>query len=146
MKALHQRDTEQDHRASHDQRSDNSPNQNATLCKRRNAKMRENQHKHKNIVHAQRILDEIGGEKIEAVMWSLDTPDQGIKCQRHEQPDHGPLKPGTHAQFATATLGGEEEHARSEEHTSELQSRFDLVCRLLLEKKKPSTSTCGMAS
>src|SRR5207249_5643305 len=27
-------------------------------------------------------------------------------------------------------------HSRSEEHTSELQSRFDLVCRLLLEKKK----------
>src|SRR5699024_12004030 len=27
-------------------------------------------------------------------------------------------------------------HLRSEEHTSELQSRFDLVCRLLLEKKK----------
>src|SRR5437868_12186500 len=32
--------------------------------------------------------------------------------------------------------------ARSEEHTSELQSRFDLVCRLLLEKKKTlNTST-----
>src|SRR5207249_11830747 len=28
------------------------------------------------------------------------------------------------------------EGVRSEEHTSELQSRFDLVCRLLLEKKK----------
>src|SRR5690606_41564816 len=28
------------------------------------------------------------------------------------------------------------EHARSEEHTSELQSRENLVCRLLLEKKK----------
>src|SRR5690349_22602548 len=27
-------------------------------------------------------------------------------------------------------------HRRSEEHTSELQSRRDLVCRLLLEKKK----------
>src|SRR5699024_11609986 len=27
---------------------------------------------------------------------------------------------------------------RSEEHTSELQSRFDLVCRLLLEKYNPS--------
>src|SRR5699024_10155329 len=26
-------------------------------------------------------------------------------------------------------------HYRSEEHTSELQSRFDIVCRLLLEKK-----------
>src|SRR3989449_6305578 len=28
---------------------------------------------------------------------------------------------------------------RSEEHTSELQSRLHLVCRLLLEKKKPTT-------
>src|SRR2546422_5402743 len=32
------------------------------------------------------------------------------------------------------TLGAE--HHRSEEHTSELQSRLHLVCRLLLEKKK----------
>src|SRR5699024_12544582 len=30
---------------------------------------------------------------------------------------------------------------RSEEHTSELQSRFDLVCRLLLEKKKMKLQT-----
>src|SRR2546421_1758958 len=30
--------------------------------------------------------------------------------------------------------------ARSEEHTSELQSRSDLVCRLLLEKKKKKTA------
>src|SRR5207247_11151416 len=30
--------------------------------------------------------------------------------------------------------------SRSEEHTSELQSRVDLVCRLLLEKKKVSLS------
>src|SRR2546428_8476406 len=30
---------------------------------------------------------------------------------------------------------------RSEEHTSELQSRSDLVCRLLLEKKKKKTCT-----
>src|SRR5690349_23121888 len=31
--------------------------------------------------------------------------------------------------------------ARSEEHTSELQSRRDLVCRLLLEKKKKKIQT-----
>src|SRR5437868_12907898 len=35
----------------------------------------------------------------------------------------------------SAAMGG-----RSEEHTSELQSRFDLVCRLLLEKKKKNQS------
>src|SRR3712207_6972452 len=32
--------------------------------------------------------------------------------------------------------------ARSEEHTSELQSRQYLVCRLLLEKKKKCTTLC----
>src|SRR5438067_9925560 len=32
-------------------------------------------------------------------------------------------------------FGGYTTFSRSEEHTSELQSRFDLVCRLLLEKK-----------
>src|SRR2546422_3322998 len=31
-------------------------------------------------------------------------------------------------------------HLRSEEHTSELQSRLHLVCRLLLEKKKNKTN------
>src|SRR5438094_7807549 len=31
--------------------------------------------------------------------------------------------------------------ARSEEHTSELQSPYDLVCRLLLEKKKKKNVT-----
>src|SRR2546422_5802769 len=38
-------------------------------------------------------------------------------------------------------------HGRSEEHTSELQSRLHLVCRLLLEKKKKNRNTqhCGSA-
>src|SRR5438067_9788179 len=43
------------------------------------------------------------------------------------------------AVFATLPPPGEPDvipPIRSEEHTSELQSRFDLVCRLLLEKKK----------
>src|SRR5699024_12797449 len=50
--------------------------------------------------------------------------------------------------LGTGTLGDKIGHRlmfmigvmiRSEEHTSELQSRFDLVCRLLLEKKKKSS-------
>src|SRR5699024_11756205 len=43
------------------------------------------------------------------------------------------LGPEGRAVLGHAQLG------RSEEHTSELQSRFDLVCRLLLEKKKKLT-------
>src|SRR3712207_7748970 len=37
---------------------------------------------------------------------------------------------------ATSSAGGVELDLRSEEHTSELQSRQYIVCRLLLEKKK----------
>src|SRR5438132_3315577 len=36
------------------------------------------------------------------------------------------------------------EHDRSEEHTSELQSHSDLVCRLLLEKKNEEEDTRGL--
>src|SRR5699024_11827412 len=46
------------------------------------------------------------------------------------------------SRYATAEeflLRPEPTWERSEEHTSELQSRFDLVCRLLLEKKKSLT-------
>src|SRR5690349_23852818 len=48
---------------------------------------------------------------------------------------------GTPVRFTTWSAAGTEAAiggARSEEHTSELQSRRDLVCRLLLEKKKAS--------
>src|SRR5690349_22086975 len=38
--------------------------------------------------------------------------------------------------------GAHDVGARSEEHTSELQSRRDLVCRLLLEKKNLCTPAC----
>src|SRR5438034_8001288 len=42
---------------------------------------------------------------------------------------HGPLRPRLRSGAPGTSL-------RSEEHTSELQSHSDLVCRLLLEKKK----------
>src|SRR5690606_39993359 len=47
---------------------------------------------------------------------------------------------GIHSQVIARRTGTDDDHAaalyRSEEHTSELQSRENLVCRLLLEKKK----------
>src|SRR5699024_11593081 len=46
-----------------------------------------------------------------------------------------PSMPGIY-QITLDLLEEELSDIRSEEHTSELQSRFELVCRLLLEKKK----------
>src|SRR5947209_13244676 len=56
--------------------------------------------------------------------------------QRHDAyPEHVPYR-----------LAGVIEPVRSEEHTSELQSRQYLVCRLLLEKKKSKQTTESGAS
>src|SRR5437867_9323456 len=38
------------------------------------------------------------------------------------------------------------DYARSEEHTSELQSPYDLVCRLLLEKKKNEQHVAALSA
>src|SRR2546428_6753134 len=46
---------------------------------------------------------------------------------------------------SVGTVSGERKD-RSEEHTSELQSRSDLVCRLLLEKKKKKDSSARITS
>src|SRR5216684_7041398 len=55
-----------------------------------------------------------------------------FRSSRHGRPRGSP--PATPYRSTAAPLRGEP--ARSEEHTSELQSRLHLVCRLLLEKKK----------
>src|SRR5256885_12726782 len=48
----------------------------------------------------------------------------------------GPGVARRHRRAALHAIGGQPVHDRSEEHTSELQSPCNLVCRLLLEKKK----------
>src|SRR5436190_21752657 len=47
---------------------------------------------------------------------------------------------GTAARGCSVCGGRPARSGRSEEHTSELQSHSDLVCRLLLEKKKKKTT------
>src|SRR5438046_5053343 len=97
MKALHQRDTAQDHRATHDQCPDYSPDQDAMLRARRNAKVRKNEHENKNVIHAQRVFDEVAGEKIQPVMWSFDAPHQRVKSKRQDYPQHAASRRRTHA-------------------------------------------------
>src|SRR5256885_13082331 len=53
--------------------------------------------------------------------------------ERHQEPEQKP-------DAAEQELKREDHRTRSEEHTSELQSPCNLVCRLLLEKKKEPIS------
>src|SRR3712207_7677195 len=57
---------------------------------------------------------------------------RGRRRDRHAQAGGGGRRPGRQE--------GRTDRRRSEEHTSELQSRQYLVCRLLLEKKKNKQS------
>src|SRR5260370_26895251 len=56
------------------------------------------------------------------------------------------LRVGWPAADATAAAQAELDIDRSEEHTSELQSHLNLVCRLLLEKKKNSSGLSRRAA
>src|SRR2546426_8955008 len=56
--------------------------------------------------------------------------------RRYAQELQRPILPGGNARGLSATGGASGDSGRSEEHTSELQSPCNLVCRLLLEKKK----------
>src|SRR3712207_7485161 len=57
--------------------------------------------------------------------------DARSRCRRGGDRSSGRTRPG-----GLGRAGRDAPRARSEEHTSELQSRQYLVCRLLLEKKK----------
>src|SRR5438034_6985531 len=66
-------------------------------------------------------------------------PDKGKPAARRGRKATG-LTP-VRAPVSRVAEGGGRFHVRSEEHTSELQSHSDLVCRLLLEKKKTKKKT-----
>src|SRR5260221_10229504 len=68
----------------------------------------------------------------------------GVERNPHVAVDGGGKvagRDGALLDVAAVLLGGADHLARSEEHTSELQSHSDLVCRLLLEKKKKQYSS-----
>src|SRR5207249_6941530 len=56
---------------------------------------------------------------------------------------HEHLTSDRRREAGTGVVEGDRGWSRAEEHTSELQSRFDLVCRLLLEKKKNRKRPCS---
>src|SRR2546421_7910344 len=70
-----------------------------------------------------------------AVKAEGDVPDLPSEDQQDRTQLDTQLPPGEQRHHGQHHARQEAQH-RSEEHTSELQSRSDLVCRLLLEKKK----------
>src|SRR3712207_7902236 len=70
---------------------------------------------------------------------------QGLGGEDHAAPGLGRIAVGdaVEGHDPPSLVGRGRQDLRSEEHTSELQSRPYLVCRLLLEKKKNQPSHCS---
>src|SRR3989449_7587447 len=77
------------------------------------------------------ILEEADAIRIMAEVPGIDPKDVKISVEGNVLTIHG-----TKQQVAEERTERVHRYERSEEHTSELQSRLHLVCRLLLEKKK----------
>src|SRR5699024_11395412 len=84
------------------------------------------------IIHHLRDSDLEQGCELEEAIEMLTAAVRGKALLAH----FAPIETAFYS-HACKKLWGKE--PRSEEHTSELQSRFDLVCRLLLEKKNKDT-------
>ena len=95
-KAGHERNTEKDHDSAHDQRAEDSPDQDAVLRARRNAKILKDENEDKDVVDAERVFDEVAGEKIEAVLGAAHFPDEQIEKQRKDDPNEAAMCGGSH--------------------------------------------------
>src|SRR2546422_7124396 len=84
--------------------------------------------------HAELVVDLLDGAQSIGVRAAAGD-EFAVRARQIEFP--AAVEPAVEVPNARAVAADEVEHvARSEEHTSELQSRLHLVCRLLLEKKK----------
>src|SRR5437763_619402 len=104
MKPLHESDPEPDHHAPHHKRSKNSPNQDAMLGARRDPEIIKDQDENENVIDAERVFDDVAGQKIEPRIVALRFPDEHAKPERKHDPDQAALDRGPHAQLAGAPL------------------------------------------
>src|SRR6266849_4657211 len=108
---------------------------------------------HELLVQTLRVLEHLDEGRDSG---TIDVPD-GLQVQSEllrerqgleKSAAEGRRRPQIHVPFHCYHLcishvtNGDFHDVRSEEHTSELQSRVDLVCRLLLEKKKKMLCSC----
>src|SRR5688572_32624600 len=73
--------------------------------------------------------------------WSSDVCSSDLEPKEEDDSDHRPHRERGPREEHADDRADRSEWQRSEEHTSELQSQSNLVCRLLLEKKKKKLRT-----
>src|SRR5205814_5445547 len=79
VKARNERNAQPDHDSAHDEGAENSPDQDAMLRFSGNAEVGEDKDKNKNVIDAERILDDVAGQKIEPCVGPFQAHDQNVE-------------------------------------------------------------------
>src|SRR5436309_12293397 len=91
------------------------------------------------LLRTRRGTIEFAGARIDGLT-AHEVVDRGIACVPESRQMFPTMSVEEHLLLGSYLRRARSRRARSEEHTSELQSRENLVCRLLLEKKKVSSA------
>src|SRR5262249_31935600 len=86
MKGGNERHAEPDHQPAHDQGADDAPYQNPMLRDRRDFEVGKDENKNKDVIDAERVLDEIAGEKIQGAIWAQHFGDDQTEAEGEKHP------------------------------------------------------------
>src|SRR5687768_9742400 len=90
MKFMDELDASENEDHSHYQRSENSPEQDFVLIRLRNLEVSEDHYHHKNIVNAQRFLDQICRKEFQRFFFAEVVVDKKVERHRQCNPDGSP--------------------------------------------------------
>ena len=123
MEALEQGESPEDERGPQDDRPENAPEEDLVLEERRNAEVIEDEDKNKNVVDAQRLLDEESGEKFQRGLRAALVEKENARAEEERQTgprtveDEG-LARVEHARFALHNAEIQGQHGKDEERES----------------------------
>src|SRR5262249_27747751 len=128
LESLDQLHTEPDHHAAHHQCANNSPNECSMLRHWWDAEVLENENKDKNVIYAERVLDNVAGQKLESFVRAPNFPDQQIKQKGKNNINRNAMGGGSNAQLAPAVF-----------ELNEIEGQRDKDARV---KGDPKPNTC----
>ena len=88
--ALDQLGSEEHEREPHDHGAEDAPEEHAVLVLQRHAEVGEYHREHEDVVHRQRPLDEVAGEKLDRRLAAEPPPDETVEGERQGRPEDGP--------------------------------------------------------
>ena len=117
VKTRDERNAQPNHYPAHDEGAENSPNQHAVLRFSGDAEIAEDQNKNKNVIDAERILDDVTGQKIETRLGPFQAHHENVESKRECDPKKAATPGRAHAQFAVAPLKLRKIDNDRDEHT-----------------------------